>query len=94
MLILQPLTTSKRRRYRLDCGYGRGFSVLQVIEAVKRVSGVDFPVRRGPRRPGDPAVLIAGAKRIKEMLGWRPELNNLDTIVTHALNWEQKSEPA
>ena len=80
----------------INCGYGRGFSVLQVIEAVKQVSGVDFSVRRGPRRAGDPAVLIAGAERVKEVLGWRPELNNLDTIVTHALNWEQqlKNAPA
>ena len=72
----------------LNCGYGRGFSVLQVIEAVKRVSGVDFPVRKGPRRPGDPAILVAGAERIKSVLGWRPELGNLDTIVAHALAWE------
>ena len=73
----------------LNCGYGRGFSVLQVIEAVKRVSGVDFPVRKGSRRPGDPAILIAGAERIKTVLGWRPELDDLDTIVAHALAWEQ-----
>ena len=72
----------------LNCGYGRGFSVLQVIEAVKRVSGVNFPVRKGSRRPGDPAILIAGAERIKTVLGWRPELDDLDTIVAHSLAWE------
>jgi UDP-glucose 4-epimerase len=74
----------------LNCGYGRGFSVLQVIEAVKRVSGVQFPVRDAPRRPGDPAVLVAGAERIKEVLEWRPELDDLDTIVSHALAWEKR----
>jgi UDP-glucose 4-epimerase len=74
----------------LNCGYGRGFSVLQVIEAVQRVSGVEFPVRHGPRRPGDPAILIAGAERIKKVLDWRPELDDLDTIVSHALAWERR----
>jgi UDP-glucose 4-epimerase len=74
----------------LNCGYGRGFSVLEVIEAVRRVSGVDFPVRKGPRRPGDPAILIAGAGRIKTVLSWHPELDDLDTIVAHALAWEER----
>lgn len=74
----------------LNCGYGRGFSVLQVIEAVKRVSGVDFPVRRGSRRMGDPAILVAGAERIRMVLDWRPQLDGLDTIVSHALAWERR----
>lgn len=72
-----------------NCGYGRGYSVLQVIEAVKRVSGVDFPVNHAPRRAGDPAALVADASRIREVLGWRPELDDLDTIVAHALAWER-----
>lgn len=73
----------------LNCGYGEGFSVLEVVEAVKRVSGVDFPVRMAERRPGDPPALVAGAGRIRDRLGWQPRLNDLDTIVSHALSWEK-----
>lgn len=72
-----------------NCGYGRGFSVKEVIAAVKRVSGIDFTVRQADERPGDPASLIAGAGRIKEVLSWQPQLDDLDTIVTHALEWER-----
>ncbi len=74
----------------LNCGYGTGYSVLDVIDAVKRASGSDFAVRLGPRRPGDPAALIAQAERIGEMLGWVPMLDDLDTIVESALGWEQR----
>jgi UDP-glucose 4-epimerase len=74
----------------LNCGYGRGFSVLEVIEVVKRVSGVDFEVRLSPRRPGDPAALIAAADRIRETLGWQPRYNQLETIVEQALGWERR----
>lgn len=73
----------------LNCGYGNGFSVLEVIEAVRRVSGTDFPVRLGPRRAGDPPVLVAQADRIGALLDWRPSYNDLDAIVTHALDWEK-----
>lgn len=76
-----------------NCGYGRGFSVLQVIEAVKRAAGRDFDVRPGPRRAGDPAVLIAAPDRIRARLGWTPRFDALDTIVTQALAWE-RSLPA
>jgi len=72
-----------------NCGYGRGFSVKEVIAAVKRVSGIDFTVRQVDKRPGDPASLIAGAGRIKEVLSWQPQLDDLDTIVAHALDWER-----
>ncbi len=74
----------------LNCGYGSGFSVLDVIGSVKRMSQNDFPVRMGPRRPGDPAAIVAKAKRISEILGWKPRLNDLDTIVDHALAWEKR----
>jgi UDP-glucose 4-epimerase len=74
----------------LNCGYGLGYSVLEVIEVVKRVSGKDFDVRLCPRRPGDPARIIAGADRIRERLGWTPRYDNLDTIVTQALAWEDQ----
>ena len=76
-----------------NCGYGRGASVMEVIEAVKRVSGVDFPVVLGPRREGDPAALIADASRIRATLPWTPKFQALDTIVTHAFAWERKLRP-
>ncbi|KQP51875.1 MULTISPECIES: UDP-glucose 4-epimerase GalE [unclassified Methylobacterium] len=72
----------------LNCGYGRGYSVLEVIDVVKRVSGVDFPVRLSPRRAGDPACIVAGADRIRDRLGWRPRHDDLTGIVTQALAWE------
>ena len=74
----------------LNCGYCSGFSVLDVIGAVKRVSQSEFPVRMGPRRPGDSAVIVAKADRISKVLGWKPRLNDLDTIVSHALSWEKR----
>jgi UDP-glucose 4-epimerase len=74
----------------LNCGYGRGFSVLQVIETVKRVSGVDFKVEFAGRRPGDPAQIVAASDRIRAALKWQPQFDDLATIVTHALAWERK----
>ncbi len=74
----------------LNCGYGRGYSVLDVIETVKRVSGVDFEVRKGERRAGDPAELIAETKLIHDTFRWRPQFEELELIVEHALNWERK----
>ncbi len=73
-----------------NCGYGKGFSVLEVIDAVKRASGQDFPVTMADRRPGDPAELVASSKLIRDELGWTPEYDDLDLIVTHALAWEEK----
>jgi UDP-glucose 4-epimerase len=72
-----------------NCGYGHGASVLQVIESVKRVSGVEFPVVLGQRREGDPAVLVADVSRIHATLPWTAKFQDLDTIVTHALEWER-----
>ncbi len=74
----------------MNCGYGRGFSVLEVIDAVKRVSGVDFEVRMADRRAGDPAALVAGAERVRERLAWQPQRDDLDLIVQDALNWEER----
>jgi UDP-glucose 4-epimerase len=73
-----------------NCGYGHGFSVLEVIDTVKRVSGVDFRVDYAPRRPGDPAEIIAASGRIRDTLGWKPQFDDLSTIVAHALEWERK----
>ncbi len=71
-----------------NCGYGRGYSVLEVIDTVKAVSERDFPVVFGPKRPGDPASIVASPARIMEKLGWRPQHDNLAEIVRHALAWE------
>ncbi|WP_349368859.1 UDP-glucose 4-epimerase GalE [Salinarimonas sp.] len=74
----------------LNCGYGQGASVREVVEAVKRISGVDFPVERAPRRAGDPAALVADATRIRETLAWTPRFADLDAIVAQALAWERR----
>ena len=74
----------------LNCGYGHGFSVREVVEMVKRVSGVDFKAEIVPRRPGDPAQIVAASNRARAMLGWTPQYDDLATIIAHALAWEQK----
>jgi UDP-glucose 4-epimerase len=74
----------------INCGYGHGFSVLEVIDMVKRVSGVDFEVEHAARREGDPACIVAASERVRAALGWRPRFDDLSLIVTHALNWERR----
>jgi UDP-glucose 4-epimerase len=64
-----------------------------VIDAVKRVSGVDFRVDYAARRPGDPSQIVAKSDRIRQTLGWRPQFDDLATIVAHALAWERKLQP-
>jgi UDP-glucose 4-epimerase len=73
----------------LNCGYGHGFSVHQVIDAVKRVSGVDFAVRTASRRPGDAAMVVAETTQIRQTLSWRPRFDDLIAIVRDALAWER-----
>ena len=73
-----------------NCGYSKGYSVAEVVDAVKRVSGVNFEVRQAKRRAGDPAAIVAGSDKIRETLGWQPKHDNLDEIVSHALAWEQR----
>ena len=73
----------------LNCGYGRGASVREVLEAVGRAAGRPLAVREAPRRAGDPPALIADTARIREVLGWQPKRDNLDTIVGSALTWER-----
>lgn len=73
-----------------NCGYSRGFSVKDVIAAVKSASGVDFPVRMSPRRPGDPAAIVAASDKIRKTLGWQPMYDDLDGIVKSALAWERR----
>jgi UDP-glucose 4-epimerase len=72
-----------------NAGYGRGYSVLQVIDTVKRVSGRDFKVVIGDRRPGDPAAIVADPALIMSEFGWKPRHDNLDEIVRSALAWEE-----
>jgi UDP-glucose 4-epimerase len=74
----------------INVGYGQGESVREVIKVVKRVSGVDFRVSEAPRRPGDPANLVAVADRIRNVLGWAPSYADLTTIVSDAWRWEKK----
>jgi UDP-glucose 4-epimerase len=74
----------------LNCGYGRGYSVLETIEAVRRVSGRNFAVQYAPRRPGDIVTMIADTSRIRKLLDWTPQYDNLETIAAHALAWEEK----
>jgi UDP-glucose 4-epimerase len=78
------------RSVTLNCGYGRGFSVLEVLETVKRVSGVEFRVEIAPRRPGDPVRIVAATELIRQTLGWQPRFDDLSTIVGHALSWERR----
>ena len=74
----------------LNVGYGHGSSVREVIRVMKDITRVDFPVREAPRRPGDPAILVAKADNIRHLLGWRPRYNDLRSIVADAWKWEQK----
>lgn len=75
----------------LNCGYGRGFSVREVIDVVKKVTKKDFKVVEGKRRPGDPPVLIADNTKIKKLLNWIPEHDSLEFIIKTAWNWEIKN---
>ncbi|RYZ65889.1 MAG: UDP-glucose 4-epimerase, partial [Proteobacteria bacterium] len=74
----------------LNCGYGHGYSVREVLASVKRVSGRPLPVNEEPRRAGDPPTLVARADRIRTVLGWEPRLDDLDEIVRSSLAWEEK----
>ncbi len=73
-----------------NVGYGQGSSVREVIKVMKEVTGVDFAVLEAPRRPGDPASLVAKAERIRKRLGWQPRFDDLPTIVADAWRWEQR----
>ncbi len=74
----------------LNCGYGHGYSVLELLDAVQRVSGRTLDIRARARRPGDVPVMIAQADRIHETLDWQPRHDDIETIVAHALAWEQQ----
>ncbi|MBL1421077.1 MAG: UDP-glucose 4-epimerase GalE [Alphaproteobacteria bacterium] len=72
----------------MNCGYGDGFTVREVLSAVKKVSGVDFEVREVPRRAGDPATVVANSDLAKAKLNWQPDYNDLELIVKNAFDWE------
>jgi UDP-glucose 4-epimerase len=72
-----------------NCGYAKGFSVLEVLKAVERVAGVTLPVKYAPRRAGDSPKVVAKSDRVRAALGWQPKWDDLDTIVGHAFTWEQ-----
>lgn len=73
----------------LNCGYGRGYSVREVIDTVRRVSGREFEVREAPRRAGDPAAIVARADKVRTVLGWEPAHADLEEIVAAAYEWER-----
>jgi len=74
----------------LNCGYGHGYSVREVLDAVARINGAPLTIEEGPRRAGDPATLIARADRVRSLLHWTPQYDDLDIIVRHALAWERQ----
>ncbi|MFT3905550.1 MAG: UDP-glucose 4-epimerase GalE [Steroidobacteraceae bacterium] len=74
----------------LNCGYGHGYSVREVLDAVQRIAGQPLLIREEPRREGDPPTLVARVGRIGELLDWQPELDDLDAIVRSSLDWERK----
>lgn len=71
-----------------NCGYGHGYSVKEVVDTVKKVTGIDFKVEETGRRAGDPAVLVADNTKLKQKLNWRPEFDDLEYIIKTAWNWE------
>jgi UDP-glucose 4-epimerase len=89
LLALEALKEENRTRLIYNIGNGVGFSVREVIESARRVTGHPIPVEEFPRRPGDPAVLIASSDKIGRELGWKPEYSKLDDIIASAWKWHQ-----
>ncbi len=90
VLALEALIEQPERSLKMNCGYGRGFSVLEVLDAVDRVTNLTINRRMEGRRAGDPASLISDPSHIRATLPWQPQHDNLDTIIGHALAWERK----
>ena len=88
LLAFEALATRDKLIYNM--GNGKGFTVREVIESVRRVTGRPIEVIEEPRRPGDPAVLVASSEKIAAELGWRPEFNQMDAIVETAWTWHQQ----
>jgi UDP-glucose 4-epimerase len=90
VLALHALIGEPERSLRMNCGYGQGFSVLDVLDAVERVSGTRITRRMEPRRAGDPGMLVSDPALLRATLPWQPRHAALDTIVAHALAWEKR----
>lgn len=90
VLALEALIEHPERSLTMNCGYGRGFSVLEVLDAVDRVTNMKIERVIEERRPGDAASLVSDPTRIRETLPWRPKHDDLDEIIAHALQWERK----
>jgi len=88
ILALERIEQLSARAYNL--GNGEGYSVLEVLEAAKKVTGTDIPIEISPRRPGDPAVLVASSERARSELGWKPQFTELGSIVDSAWKWMRK----
>lgn len=90
VLALEKLIAEPEESFTLNCGYGRGFSVLEVLDAVDRATNRTIDRRKAPRRAGDPGMIVSDNAKILKTLPWRPEHDDLDTIVGDALAWERK----
>ena len=90
VLALEALIAQPERSLTMNCGYGRGFSVLEVLDAVDRVTGKAIARQFGPRRAGDPAALVSDPSRIRATLPWQPRFADLEVIIAHALAWERR----
>jgi UDP-glucose 4-epimerase len=73
-----------------NCGYGHGYSVREVLSSVEKIAGLKLEIREEPRRAGDPPALIAKAEKVRQVLGWQPKLDDIDTIVRTSLDWEKR----
>ena len=90
VLLLEALIAEPERSLTMNCGYGRGYSVLEVLDAVDRVTNSTIERRLEPRRAGDPPELVSDPSRIRQTLDWQPQHDDLETIVSHALQWERR----
>ena len=90
VLALEALIAQPTASFTMNCGYGRGFSVLEVLDAVDRVTNRTVERRLRSRRAGDPGELVSDPSRIRATLPWRPQHDDLDEIIAHALQWERK----
>ncbi len=90
VLALDALMAQPDRSLTMNCGYGKGFSVLEVLDAVDRLTNFELERRIEPRRAGDPDSLVSDPSRIRATLPWQPKYDDLETIISHALQWERK----
>ncbi|KPP94371.1 UDP-glucose 4-epimerase GalE [Erythrobacter sp. HL-111] len=90
VLALEALIEAPGRSLTMNCGYGRGFSVLEVLDALDRLTNAPIERRYAQRRPGDPGSLVSDPTRIRATLPWTPRFDDLETIISHALAWERR----